>query len=38
MSEKPQVMEGIVARPEPMLYDQHGAPIMFKLKVKDYQE
>lgn len=31
----PQVMEGVIARPEYPLYLPHGAPLMMKLKVKD---
>ena len=35
-SEKEQVMEGIVARADPMLYFKHSNPVMFKLKVQDF--
>ena len=35
-SEKPQVMEGIVARSKPVVYDRHGNPFMFKLKCKEF--
>ncbi len=32
---KPQVIEGIVARTEPLMLFRNGKPIMWKLKVKD---
>ena len=33
---QPQVMEGVIARAEPRLYDSHGIPITFKLKCKEF--
>lgn len=35
-SVKPQVLEGIVARPEPLMLFRNGKPIMWKLKVRDF--
>lgn len=34
---KPMVMEGIVARTEPLMLFRNGKPIMWKLKVKDFE-
>lgn len=36
-SEKPQVMEGIIARTEPLLLLRNGERLMFKLKCKDFE-
>lgn len=33
---KPQVMEGIIARTEPLMLFRNGKPIVWKLKVKDF--
>jgi hypothetical protein len=33
---KPQVAEGIIARPEPLMLFRNGKPVMWKLKVKDF--
>lgn len=33
---KPYVMEGIIARPEPLILFRNGQPLMWKLKVKDF--
>ncbi len=33
---KPQVIEGIIARPEPLMLFRNGKPIVWKLKVKDF--
>jgi len=30
------IMEGVVCRPKPMMFDRRGNPIMMKLKVRDY--
>lgn len=35
-SEQPQVIEGIVGRSSPLMLFLDGTPIMFKLKVRDY--
>lgn len=35
-SQTPQTMEGIIARPEYPLLFQHGTPLMFKLKCKEF--
>lgn len=35
-SDKSQVMEGIIARPEPLLLFRNGKPLVWKLKVKDF--
>jgi len=35
-SEYPQMMEGVVCRAEPMVYDRYGKPVMFKLKCKEF--
>lgn len=32
----PQVMEGIIARPEPLLLQRNGKPLMMKLKCKEF--
>lgn len=32
----PQVMEGVVARSEPLMLTRSGSPVMFKLKVKEF--
>lgn len=34
---KPQVIEGIIARTEPLMLFRNGKPIMWKLKVKDFE-
>ena len=34
-SVNPQGMEGIIARPEPLVLFRNGKPIVWKLKVKD---
>ena len=34
---KPQGMEGVVCRPEPLMLFRNGKPIVWKLKVKDCQ-
>ena len=34
----PQVMEGIVARPEPLVLFRDGKPLMMKLKCREFQE
>lgn len=36
-STKPQVMEGIIARTEPLLLFRNGSPLMWKLKVRDFK-
>lgn len=35
-SMNPQMMEGIIARPEPLMMKRNGQPIMFKLKCKEF--
>jgi len=35
-SETPQVMEGIVARPDPLMLFRDGTPVIFKLKCKEF--
>lgn len=35
-SMNPQMMEGVVCRPEPMMLHRNGQPIMFKLKCKEF--
>ena len=37
LAEQPKVMEGIVARSQPLTLFRNGDPIMWKLKVKDYR-
>lgn len=36
-SVNPQMMEGVVCRPEPMMLYRDGEPIMFKLKCKEFK-
>jgi hypothetical protein len=36
-SYKPQVMEGIIARPEPLLLFRNNKPLVWKLKVRDFE-
>jgi len=36
--EKELIAEGIVARPAPLMLYRDGTPIMFKLKLKDYEK
>jgi len=38
IAEKDKVMEGIVARSDPLMLFRNGDPIMWKLKVKDYEQ
>ena len=38
VSAEPLTMEGIVARSEPLMLFRSGGPIMFKLKVRDYDQ
>lgn len=35
-SAKPQVIEGIIARPQPLLLFRNGKPVIWKLKVRDF--
>lgn len=35
---KHQIMEGVVCRAEPEVYFKHGAPVMFKLKCRDFEQ
>lgn len=37
-SETPQVMEGVIARAEPLMLFRDGTPIMWKLKCKEFTE
>jgi len=36
-STQPQVMEGIIARTEPLMLFRNGNPLMWKLKVRDFE-
>jgi len=36
-SRNPQMMEGIIARPEPLVLFRDGKPVMWKLKCKEFQ-
>lgn len=38
ISKKPMTIEGIVARSEPLMLFRNGNPMMFKLKVEDYEK
>ena len=38
IAEEEKLSEGIIARANPLVYDRHHKPIMFKLKVSDYYE
>lgn len=33
-----RIIEGVVCRPTVDLFDRNGKPVMFKLKVKDYEQ
>lgn len=33
---KPQIIEGVIARPEPLLLFRTGKPVVWKLKVRDF--
>ncbi len=36
-SKTPQIMEGVVCRSEPLMRFRNGKPIMWKLKVRDFE-
>lgn len=38
LAQEEMVMEGIVARPEPLLLFRNKSPLLWKLKVKDYEK
>ena len=38
IAEEPKVIEGIVARSSPLMLFRDGTPIMWKIKVKDFEK
>jgi ATP-dependent RNA circularization protein (DNA/RNA ligase family) len=38
ISEQPKIAEGVVARSEPLMLFRNGRPVMWKLKVRDFEE